>query len=345
MSVTRFFISVDGGATKTFAICYDETGLIYGSGVSGSSNYRNTSIDLARKNLGIAVSNAISRAGLDKNQIQKFTFALAGVKDSERSTEIIKDFVNQLKLDSKVSLFNDGEAGFNCRFPGQDGIIAAPGTGMISYGKRGVVFERASGWGWFLGDEGAAFYISRRAMQECTNIYDGRLEIESKLPEKLMKYYGIEDARKLVNEVYTAPLDIRKIAAFAQTVGKLANEGDKLALKLLKEAAYAAGNCVIALKNRLFPDENITYSGYGGVFRSGNIYWNYIKEKVNSKFPDSKSVPPLFGYHAVIGSIFLVMKDTGALDQFVLESEISQVDKQVKNLPVKEKKEFLFLDE
>jgi N-acetylglucosamine kinase len=344
MGMTQFFVSVDGGATKTLAICYDETGLIYGSGAAGPSNYRNTSVDLARKNLGFAVSNAISRAGLDKRQIQKFTFALAGVKDSEKSTEIIKDFVNRIELGSIISLFNDGEAGFNCRFPGQDGIIAAPGTGMISYGKRGVLFERASGWGWFLGDEGGAFYISRRAMQECTNIYDGRLGIESKLPEKLMKYYSVDEPRKLVTEVYSAPLDIRRIAAFAQTVGNLANEGDKLAMKLLKEAAYAAGSCVIALKNRLFQDENITYSGYGGVFRSGNIYWNYLKERVNSEFPDAKSIPPLFGYHAVIGSIFLVMKDLGASDQFALESEISQLDKQIKNLPFKEKKEFLFID-
>ena len=80
----HFFISVDGGATKTFAVCYDETGLIYGSGVSGSSNYRNTSIDFAKNNLNTAVTNAISRAGLTKSQIEKFTFALAGVKDSKR---------------------------------------------------------------------------------------------------------------------------------------------------------------------------------------------------------------------------------------------------------------------
>jgi N-acetylglucosamine kinase-like BadF-type ATPase len=339
----HFFISVDGGATKTFAVCYDETGFIYGSGVSGSSNYRNTSIDLARNNLDIAVSNAISRAGLDKSQIEKFTFALAGVKDSKRSTEIIREFVNQLKLGNDVSLFNDGEAGFNCRFPGQDGIIAAPGTGMISYGKRGDRFERASGWGWFLGDEGAAFYIARRAMQECTNIYDGRLEIESQLPEKLMKYYAVDEPRDLVTEVYTTPLDIRRIAAFSQTVGNLANEGDELALKLLKESALAAGKCVIALKNRLYHDENITYSGYGGVFRSGNIYWNYLKETVNSRFPDAESVPPLFGYHAVIGSIFLVLKDAGALDHYDLESEVSELNKQVSNLPAKEKREFLFV--
>lgn len=343
--MTRFFVSVDGGATKTLAICYDETGLIYGTGAAGSSNYRNTSIDIARKNLGFAVSNAISRAGMDKNQIYKFTFALAGVKDSERSTEIIKDFVDQMKLGGSVSLFNDGEAGFNCRFPDKDGVIAAPGTGMISYGKRGNLFERASGWGWFLGDEGGAFYIARRAMQECANVYDGRLEVESKLPEKLMKYYGVDEPRKLVSEVYTSPLDIRRIAAFAQTVGNLANQGDKLALNLLKESARAAGTCVIALKNRLFRDENITYSGYGGVFRSGEIYWKYLKEIVDSKFPEAKSMPPLFGYHAVIGSVFLVMKEIGVSDQFVLESEISQIDRQVKNLPVKEKKEFLLIDD
>ena len=42
-------ISVDGGATKTVAVCYSEDGKIHGMGVSGPGNYRTSGIEMAEK--------------------------------------------------------------------------------------------------------------------------------------------------------------------------------------------------------------------------------------------------------------------------------------------------------
>lgn len=337
------FLSVDGGATKTLAACYSEDGTILGVGAAGPSNFRNIGVAAARSNLESAVRRSLERASAKQQDIKQYTFALAGVKDSQKSTEIIESFVSEMRLGKNVTVLNDGEAGFNCRFPGTDGIIAAPGTGMIAYGRRGEIFDRASGWGWFIGDEGGAFYTARRAIQESAKILDGRREINTRVPETLMQFFGVSEPRQLVNVIYKDPLDIRTIASFAKELSPLAGIGDTLAAEILQESAAEAARCIIAIKKRLFSDIEVQYSGYGGVYRSGEIYWKTLVKTVNEAFPGMQALKPLFGYHAVLGSIYLVLKSAGKSAEFDLEREIADLDKHINGLSAEEKEKYLFI--
>ena len=278
------YVSVDGGATKTLAACYDDDGKILGVAANGPSNFRNIGTDNAATNIRDAVLNSVERAGINKTEIDKITFALAGVKDSQKSTEIIDTFIQKLELKLPYTLLNDGEAGYNCRFFREDGIIAAPGTGMIAYGKSGSRFDRTSGWGWLIGDEGGAFYIGRRSLQEAAKIADGRTSGESQFLATLMKFFSVTEPRQLVNEVYSNPINIRRIASIARIVSELSASGDEKARDILQEAAAEAGKCVISLLKK-FDNASLEVSGYGGVYRAGDIYWNKMKETVRNVFP------------------------------------------------------------
>lgn len=335
------YVSVDGGATKTLAACYDESGKILGVAANGPSNFRNIGTENAASNIKDAVLNSIERAGIARNEIEKITFALAGVKDSLKSTEIIESFIKKLELKLPYMLLNDGEAGYNCRFFREDGIIAAPGTGMIAYGKSGDRFERASGWGWLIGDEGGAFYIGRRSLQEAAKIADGRTSGESEFLSGVMGFFGVSQPRQLVNEVYTNPIDIRRIASIARLISELSSNGNTKALEILQEAAREAGQCVISLK-RKFSDVSLEVSGYGGVYRAGDIYWNRLKETVKASYPTTKFRDPLYGYHAVLGSIYLVLQDSGIGDFSTSKIE-RDFNSKVEMLPAQEKTDYLFL--
>ncbi len=335
------YVSVDGGATKTLAACYDESGKILGVAANGPSNFRNIGTENAASNIRDAVMNSVERAGIAKNEIEKITFALAGVKDSQKSTEIIESFIQKLELKLPYMLLNDGEAGYNCRFFREDGIIAAPGTGMIAYGKSGDRFERTSGWGWLIGDEGGAFYIGKRSLQEAAKIADGRTSGESELLSRLMDFFGVSQPRHLVNEVYTNPVNIRRIASIARIISELSTKGDSKAREILQEAAYEAGQCVISLR-RKFSDVSLEVSGYGGVYRAGVIYWNRLKETVKATYPDTKFREPLYGYHAVLGSIYLVLQDSGIGDFNTTKIE-EDFNSKVEMLPAEEKANYLFM--
>lgn len=335
------FVSVDGGATKTIAVCYDSQGKIQGMAANGPSNFRNIGIDNAGKNITTAVMNSVERAGLEFNGIEKITFALAGVKDSQKSTEIIDRFIKELGFRPPYSLLNDGEAGYNSRFYEKNGIIAAAGTGMIAFGRIRGNFERSSGWGWLIGDEGGAFYIGRRAIQEAAKTADGRNHTSPDLLNSVMNFFGVTEPRHMVNEVYTNPINIRKIAMIAREVSELSQSGDPLSKSIIEEAATEAAKCVNALKREYgLPDYPV--SGYGGVFRSGRLYWDTLKESVLNEFPDTTFINPLYGYHAVLGSIYLVLRDNGT-KEVETEHILQDFNSNVEKLPEKERKKYLLL--
>ncbi|AKA49253.1 hypothetical protein IX51_09205 [uncultured archaeon] len=338
------FVSLDGGATKTIAVAYDDSGRILQIGVNGPSNFRNVGIEAARLNVKSAIDDALRRSGVSWAEVDYFTFAMAGVKDSAKSTEIIDDFISSYKLQGRYSLLNDGEAGFRCRFPDRDGIIAAPGTGMIAYGRKGDRFERCSGWGWFIGDEGGAFYIGRRAIQESAKIADGRTLHSKELLEAVMNEFSVAEPRGLVNEVYSERINVRRIASLARVVSSLASSGDELSAHILEEAASEAARSVISLQNLLGAEGPLPVSGYGGVFRAGKIYWETFVNEITDKIENVEMESPLFGYHAVLGSVQTVLSQNGKnLGMREIDLLARELDQRVTGLPESEKSSYLLM--
>lgn len=336
-----FFVSVDGGATKTVAVCYDMKGHVLGVGAGGPSNFRNIGVEAAATNIVETVLRCLERAQICVGELDRITFALAGAKDSARSTAIVEGLVKRLGFSKPYVLLNDGEAGFNCRFFRRDGVVVAAGTGMVAYARVGATIERASGWGWLIGDEGGAFYIGRRAIQLAAKLADGRIEGSGGLLEAVMRFFGASEPRRIVDEVYTTPLDIRRIALLAREVSGLASRGDWAAKQIMLEAAEEAALNVIALKKRCGP--NLPVSGYGGVFKAGEIYWGNIKKRVSEAYPDTHYLEPLYGHHAVLGSIYMTLESMGSRD-FVEQEVLKEFDKKISELPKEERHNHLLLD-
>ncbi|MGC8515322.1 MAG: N-acetylglucosamine kinase [Thermoplasmata archaeon] len=338
------YLALDGGATKTFTAVYNENAEILGIGVAGPSNYRNIGEENAISNINDSVRKALDSSGTKGSELDSSTFAIAGVKDSNRSTEIIKSIVERTKVSPRFQLFNDGEAGFYSRFLDQDGLIVAPGTGMIAYCKYRGRLERASGWGWLIGDEGGAFYIGKNAISAFAKISDHRMPFDEKLHEEMMRLFGVTHERDIVNQVYQNTIDIRFIASLAATVSRLADGGSETCRQILKQAASEAALCAIGLHESLQVTDHMEISGYGGVFRSGAIYWNTLKDAVREQIDNVGFVKPIYGYHAVTGSILMKLKsegfDYGKKD---IDRIVNNIDQLVNKLDSADRKNYLFI--
>ena len=338
------YLALDGGATKTFTAIYNDNAEILGLGVAGPSNYRNIGEDQAISNINDSVGKALHSSGTNPSELNSSTFAIAGVKDSNRSTEIIKSIVERTKVSQKFQLFNDGEAGYYSRFLDHDGLIIAPGTGMISYCKYKGKFERASGWGWLIGDEGGAFYIGKSAISAFAKISDHRIAYDELLHNEMMKLYGINQERDIVNKVYQEKIDIRFIASIAATVSKLSDKGSEACREIMVNAAREAAQCAIGLHKHLKVTERMEISGYGGVFRSGAIYWNNLKDAVRQRIDDVRFIDPIYGYHAVAGSILMKLRSEGVdLSRKDIDRIIKNIDSLVNKLDSYDRKTFLFM--
>jgi glucosamine kinase len=342
--IMKKYLALDGGATKTFTAVYNENAEILGIGVAGPSNYRNIGEEQAISNINDSVRKALASSNTKGSDLDSSTFAIAGVKDSNRSTEIIKSIVERTKVSPKFQLFNDGEAGYYSRFLDQDGLIVAPGTGMISYCKYRGRFERASGWGWLIGDEGGAFYIGKNAISAFAKISDHRMPYDESLHDEMLAIFGISHERDIVNKVYQEAIDIRFIASIAASVSRLADSGSETCKLILKEAAREAALCAIGLHSSLHVTDKMGISGYGGVFRSGPIYWNTLKDTVKEHIDNVHFINPIFGYHAVTGSILLKLKsegyDYGKKD---IDRIVSSIDRLVNKLDSSDRKNYLFM--
>src|SRR5579875_254245 len=336
------FVSVDGGATKTVGVCYDSTGHILGVSARGPSNFRNIGVEPAKRSIVDCVKAALERSGLGLNEVERMSFALAGVKDSAISTQIVDSLVRELGFGKPYTLLNDGEAGFNCRFFGRDGVVVAAGTGMIAYIRFNGKMEKSSGWGWLIGDEGGGFYIGRRALQEAAKIADGRSDGSTVFPEALKSFFGVSEPRRLVDEVYKTPINIRRIGLLAREVALLASRGEPTAKRLIEEAASEAALNAIALKKR-FKAENLPVSGFGGVFKAGSLYWDTLREHVRAVYPDTRFIDPLYGHHAVLGSVYMILAEY-ASKEFSEERILQEFNRMVATLPREEKQEYLLLE-
>lgn len=333
-------IAIDGGATKTVAAVYDGKNIL-GLGVNGPSNYRNIGIYKAISNINKAINYALKISNIKNDEINEYIFAIAGVKDSDKSTEIVNGIVKRISGNKNYKLFNDGEAGYFSRFLNDNGIVIAPGTGMISYGKYNSNTDRSSGWGWLIGDEGGGFYIGKMALQKFAQIEDLRDIRESELNSMIKEKFNIKNGRDIVNIVYKNRINIREIAGLSVIVSELANKNDIIARGIILNAAYEAAKCAISL-NRKLKFEKPVISGYGGVYRSGNLYWNNLKENVLDEINNAEFIKPIYGYHAVAGSILLSLSDSMEISKNDIYYIIDQIDKYINRLPEKMKQNYLY---
>lgn len=342
--MTEVFLAVDGGATKTLAAVYNSDHEILGVGVSGPSNYRNIGEEPAIKNINSAIDKAIVSSSIDTDRISQSTFAIAGVKDSDKSTGIVDRMVSEVKVNKMPSLFNDAEAGFFSRFLNGDGIVIAAGTGMIAYGRYHGVMSRTSGWGWFIGDEGGAFYIGRRAISHFARMSDHRIEFDQQFHETISEFYGLTKDRDLVNSVYGDRIDIRKIASIAVLVSRMADRGNTGCMEIISNAAKEAAISARGLLGSYNRDEKQNVSGYGGVFRSGNLYWETLKTEILRSYGNVNFKKPVYGYHAVIGSILMNLQNQGyTISINDIKALVSRIDDLITQIPARDQREFLFI--
>ncbi|MEM3900580.1 MAG: BadF/BadG/BcrA/BcrD ATPase family protein [Thermoplasmata archaeon] len=299
------FISVDGGATKTISVLYNDNFEIESIGISGPTNFRTVGIVNFRKNIKDAINQ------LNSFDVDSMSFALPGIKDTSESLKMIYDELKKLFPNKKIKLYNDGEAGFHCRFLEENGIVIAAGTGMVSYGKNKSISVKSSGWGWFLDDEGGAFYIARRALEEVVKIMDGRGKFDSTLVDSLRKFFNLKNDKDLINIIYKGRIDIRKISSIAPIVSMNALKGDFLSKKIMEESAVQSSKSAWSTYRKLGFPEKISISGYGGVFRAGKWYWEMIVNELKNIIGNAEFIEPYFGYEAILGSIVLNYRENG----------------------------------
>lgn len=266
---------VDGGGSKTTAVVVDREGRERGRATAGSSNYTVVGAEHAAEQVTRSVMEATRIAG-GAPPLAAIWVGLSGV-DRPGAREAL--FSRLQPLSREIRLTNDAELLFGA-LDGGIGIVLIAGTGSIALGRDATgATVRAGGWGHLIGDEGSGYDLARRALQAAARAADGRGP-STALLDAILRHWELDQPMAMIGRVYGAA-EKAEIAALASLVFAAARDGDRVARRIVADAAGELALAAIAVGDRLtFPDGALPLALAGGLLTGEAAYRAMVLRRI-----------------------------------------------------------------
>lgn len=159
-----YFIGFDGGGTKTECVLLDAHGNVVSQAVSGPSNPLRAGFEKAFESLAAAADSVLTAGRIDAGQVSAVCAGMAGAGRG-RVVKRVMGHLAQAFPRSDVSVTTDMEVALEAAVGQGAGVVLIAGTGSAAYGRSADgQTARAGGLGPWIGDEGSAYDIGRRAI-------------------------------------------------------------------------------------------------------------------------------------------------------------------------------------
>lgn len=227
--MTSYLIGIDGGGTSCRAAVAGSDGRILGRGRSGPANILSDP-QTALLNITDAVRVAFTEAGLDPDGIAA---ARAVVGAAGHNVGDAVEFVKQRLPFVDAEIVSDGLIALQGALGDRDGAVAILGTGTIYISRRGEKLTYTGGWGFTVGDLGSGARLGHALLQESLLAYDG-VRRGSPASESVLSEFN-NDPRDIVE--FARQAKPGEFGRYAPRIFAFAERGDRIAARLLKEAA------------------------------------------------------------------------------------------------------------
>lgn len=300
----RYIMSLDGGGTKLNCLIADEKGNLVGIGKGGPTNSNYCSPGSIEESIRSAVSGGLLSSNIDKEDVCIVNAAL--ITNGQWPMDIIKKLLHK---NVAINFFSEFVPSLYGAIQEDYGGLVLSGTGSFASVRTEKEWVFVGGWGDALGDEGSGYYIGHKALKASAQMEDGVIEY-TLIKELIQEKYKIDTMRKMVSELSNAPLGRQRtmIASLCPIVGRCADQGDAVAVGIIKKAAhYLALQLITAVKRCDQYDIPITVSG--GAWKTTPLFFSSFSEEVSKELPLVHIKPPLF--EPVVGGILLGLRDIG----------------------------------
>lgn len=171
--MSDYYLSVDGGGTKTELLLRSQDGLQQLQAKSGPSSVKSVGEAAARENLRAGLQLLWEQAGAGPEAVAHGVFGLSGC-DSPRDEQLLRDMIEGLGFrPGQYTLCNDAVLAF---YAGAEppGVVLIAGTGSIAMGvdSRGKI-TRAGGWGYGFSDLGSGYWLGSQCLAAALGYCDG----------------------------------------------------------------------------------------------------------------------------------------------------------------------------
>ncbi|MEX6585606.1 N-acetylglucosamine kinase [Paraclostridium bifermentans] len=277
-----YYIGVDGGGTKTTFTMINNMGEKITQYTTKTTHYEQVGFDGLEDTLNEGLSKIIEKSNVDIDKIDSVFLGIPGYGEVKSVVKKINCICERVFNKIEFRIGNDVEAGFEGSLAGKPGINIVSGTGSIALGKdlHGNTI-RCGGWGDYVGDEGSAHWIGKKTIEVFSKEADKRLN-RGLIYEKVREYLDIDDDFEIIDYVSNKiNKDRTQIAQFSKICFESAKLNDENALDIFNLAGYELSLLVKMIINELEFEDEITISYSGGVFKSGDLIINPIKNNLS----------------------------------------------------------------
>ncbi|NME43563.1 ATPase [Faecalicoccus pleomorphus] len=314
--MNNYFLGVDGGGTKTKFLVCDQEGHILSSSIQSTCHYLQCGFSGITEILNLGVKECCEKANIQPSMITNAFIACAGYGDIPEDSKQIYESVKRACKNMAFQVGNDTDNAIAGSLCGQDGIHVISGTGSIGILKENDTYTRCGGWHHiFGGDEGSAYWISCKLIQEFTKQSDGRHKKDSLYQYVKESLHLSKDSDILRLTVEDWNFDRKKVASLSKLVYDLAKSGNSSAQDIFTQAAQELAEIYITLQS-LSKSESTLASYSGGVFNAKEFVLLPLKKILSTH--DIRLSDPIFSPD--IGSLILSFQNHVILNNSIKQN-------------------------
>lgn len=290
-----YYLGIDGGATKTTCVVGDENSVL-ATASGGPSNITRIGESGVRETLHAVIREACAAARIAPQDVSRSCLGVAGAGRQEVAS-LVRKIADEI-ISGEIEVTGDMLIALEAAFGDGPGVIVIAGTGSFAYGRNADgETARAGGWGFAISDEGSAHWIGRMAVSETLRSVDAGGD-SSALLENLMRVRQVGSFDEFVRSVNSA----HDFAAFFPAITEMAQSGESIALKVLREAGEQLAQLAGMVLGRLFAEDgslSVPLAMAGGVFRYAAVvresFYNEVRKLWPGAILKSEMAEPVYG--------------------------------------------------
>ncbi len=307
----RYYIGIDGGGTKSVCVIADEHKKQLHECTGGPTSFLTMGVEPVSETIFGLIAECIEKLSIHYNQIEAVFVGSTGAGrrlDAQQLEAGIRAVAQKRNANLKnIFVDSDALAALEGAFSGNPGSILISGTGSIMYGKdEKDKLYRVGGFGRFIGDEGSAYHMGKRALNTVARQLDGRSE-PTLITNLLQKEFHILTQDDLITQIYRNHFDI---ASVARLVFQAADQGDLQARKIISEELEELLSHIRTMEKKIGV-QNLEVSLIGSMIAKDNVFSRMLREKIKTVFPNVRlkeaKCSPAFG------AVLLAQKRMNAL--------------------------------
>jgi N-acetylglucosamine kinase-like BadF-type ATPase len=305
--VTRYFLGVDVGGTKSHALVADESGRALGLGRGGAGSWEVVGYAGLAAILQDITDQALGMAAVSRSQLAGAGFGIAGF-DWPSQREPTGEALQSLGLSAPCTFVNDTLIGLIAGATQGWGVAVVSGTGCNCRGRNREGQEgRVIGGGARFAEYAGAGELVAKATEAVAMAWTRRGRA-TRLTEAFVQLTGAADAFDLLEGLYLWRYQL--LAAAAPAVFQVAADGDAVAQELVRWAGRELGSLAIGVIRQLgIADLDFEVVLIGSMFKGSPSLSAALSDTVHSVAPKARLVrlaaPP------VVGAVLLGMEQVG----------------------------------